>query len=231
MNSQISETKNLQPAQTGGASCGLGSAARSRAPLFSQEKNRALAHARATAPAPNPLPPPRPGMSRALQAIFERAEGRRDHPPRANKTQIPEWLRRSGRVLLVNSNGDATYIGRNGGAVCEVCGTESAQPNISKVWLRKFCLALARKRYHKLPLRKDKPCMNHPQEYATKLAKIVDRFAAVLCETAAVKGDAFTVDDLEALITLMDIVNEIDDTAIPRMVKAKKKKLSRSKSG
>lgn len=131
-------------------------------------------------------------------------------------------------MLLVNSNGDATYIGRNGDAVCEICGSESAPPDISKVWLRKFCLALARKRFHKLPLRKDKPCMKHPQEYATKLAKGYDRIAAIIGKTVAVKGDAFELDDAVALVMVMDILNEIDPTLVERN---KDKKLSRPKSG
>jgi hypothetical protein len=172
-------------------------------------------------------------MSRAIQAIFERAEARGVYASRARKSApTPEYLKKSGRIFFDGKTERATYIGRNAGSVCEICGCDSpALPDISKKWLRNFCLALARKRYHKLPLRKDKPCMKHPQEYATKLAKLPDRIAAVLAESVAVKGDAWTLDDSQALVEVMDIINEIDDTAIPRMAKAKKKRLPRRKSG
>jgi hypothetical protein len=63
------------------------------------------------------------------------------------------------------------------------------------------------------------------EEYAKALQRYPDRVAAIVAKTVAVKGDAFELDDAEALVRIMDLTNELDDTLIPRNAE---KKLARS---
>lgn len=62
---------------------------------------------------------------------------------------------------------------------------------------------------------------------AAKWAKFPDRVAAILAKSVAVKGDAFELDDAEALIMILDIINELDPTLIERN---KDKRLARLRS-
>lgn len=55
-----------------------------------------------------------------------------------------------------------------------------------------------------------------PEEYATKVAKLPERLAAVLGKTYVVMGDAATLDSDAALMMLLDYVEEIDETLIER---------------
>ena len=68
--------------------------------------------------------------------------------------------------------------------------------------------------------------MTAARDYATRLAKLPDRLAAILAKSVAVKGDAFDLDDAEALIMILDIINELDPTLIERN---KDKRLSRTR--
>src|ERR1044072_3508654 len=123
------------------------------------------------------------------------------------KVARPRVRRFGSRVLLSSRSGAVVYVGRNGGSRCETCGAVAVGLSKhlfdEKQWLLSFCLALARKRYHK---RNGGTCVKKAEEYATGLAKIVDRFAAVLAETVAVKGDAATIDHYQAVVELMAIV-------------------------
>jgi hypothetical protein len=201
MESQFSILKSQvrQSAQTGGVSSCEHSAGGplSHPPLFSGEV------------------PMRPGMSRAMASIVARAVV--THAPRANKSQVPEHLMRSGRIFLNGRRENAMYIGRNAGSVCEICGADATVTLDTNrpVWLQKFWLALARKRVHQ-KTGKEVPCMKQPQEYAAKAAKGYDRIAAVIAKSVAVQGDAFELDDAEALVMIMDILNDIDDSLIER---------------
>lgn len=56
---------------------------------------------------------------------------------------------------------------------------------------------------------------------ATKLAKLPDRIAAILSKTVAHKGDAFELDDAEALMQILDLINDYDPTLVERMAKKK----------
>jgi hypothetical protein len=105
---------------------------------------------------------------------------------------------------------------------CAVCGAANSLSRIGGWdWLGNFLIALARKRYHK---QKEGSCMTAARDYATQLAKLPDRIAAILGKSVAVKGDAFDLDDAEALIMILDIINELDSTLIERN---KDKKLAR----
>jgi hypothetical protein len=100
---------------------------------------------------------------------------------------------------------------------CKTCGAV-ATPAL-KVWLRRgwqnrVCLALARKRYHRRE--GGETCMGRAEEQAFKLAKLPDRIAAILAKSVAVRDDAFDIDDAEALIMILDIINELDPTLIER---------------
>jgi len=107
---------------------------------------------------------------------------------------------------------------------CAVCGAANSFSRIGGWdWLGNFLIALARKRFHK---RKDGSCMTAARDYATRLAKLPDRLAAILAKSVAVKGDAFDLDDAEALIMILDIINELDPTLIERN---KDKRLSRTR--
>jgi hypothetical protein len=197
-----SSLNRVQPAQTGGvmSSCEPSAGGPlSRPPLFSHER--------------------RPGYSSRALEIMSRAEPS-PYPARANKTQIPIHLRRRGRLFLNGTNERAMYIGPNAGLVCEICGCESTVVIASErpVWLQKFLLALARKRYHK---RHGGTCVGNAENTAVKIAKGYDRIAAVLAKTVAHQGDAFELDDNEALILIMDVLNDIDPTLIERNAKKK----------
>jgi len=127
-----------------------------------------------------------------------------------------------------------SYMPAHGILACPICGSIStaAVPDFlgreRKGWIWNFCLALARKRYHK---RHGGTCVKKVEQQAVKLAKGYDRIAAVVAKTYAVQGDAALsggLTDDEALILIMDVLNDIDPTLIERNAK---KKLSRSKSG
>jgi len=67
--------------------------------------------------------------------------------------------------------------------------------------------------------------MGHtPSEYAARVAKLPDRIAAIISKTYAEMGEAFTLSDDEANMMIRDLLNELDETLIPRN---KKKRLSR----
>jgi hypothetical protein len=107
---------------------------------------------------------------------------------------------------------------------CAVCGAASSLSRIGGWdWLGNFLIALARKRFHK---HNEGSCMNEARDYATILAKLPHRIAAVLAKSVAVKGDAFELDDAEALVMILDIINELDPTLIERNAN---KRLARSK--
>lgn len=61
-------------------------------------------------------------------------------------------------------------------------------------------------------------------EYAIKVAKLPDRIAAIVGKTYAEQGDTAPLADDEALMQIRDLLNELDETLIPRN---KNKKLSR----
>jgi len=89
-------------------------------------------------------------------------------------------------------------------------------------WVADFLLALARKRYHR---RKEGSCMVQAHEYATKLAKLPDRIAAIVGKTFTVQGDEASMADDQALSMIRDLVEELDDQVIERN---KNKKLNRN---
>src|SRR5204863_9023936 len=100
-----------------------------------------------------------------------------------------------GRVLLSSGDGRAMYVGSNGNRACETCGGAAVALSKhqfgEKPWLLSFCLALARKRYHK---RNGGTCVSKAENTAVKIAKGYDRIAAVLAKTVAQQGDAFELD-------------------------------------
>jgi phosphatidate phosphatase APP1 len=63
-----------------------------------------------------------------------------------------------------------------------------------------------------------------PEEYATKVAKLPDRVAAIIGKTGAEMGDSATLADDEALMRIRDLLFEIDDSLLERN---KNKRLSR----
>ena len=132
-------------------------------------------------------------------------------------------------MLLTSRDGRAVYVGPNGDRVCETCGGTALPMSKHQFgesrWLLSFCLALARKRYHK---RNGGTCVSKAENYATKLAKFPDRAAAIVAKTYAVMGDAAFDHGLPndtALVMIMDLINDIDPTLIER--NAKKKLLAR----
>jgi len=66
--------------------------------------------------------------------------------------------------------------------------------------------------------------MAEARDYALRLAKLPDRIAAIVAKTVAVKGDAFELEDDQALIDILDELNRLDDTLIDRN---KNKRLAR----
>ncbi|HKO43378.1 MAG TPA: hypothetical protein VJU84_08810 [Pyrinomonadaceae bacterium] len=107
------------------------------------------------------------------------------------------------------------YRSRFSQPLCPVCGSFSRakRQHGQWDWLASFCLALARKRYHK---RNGGDCMVRAEEYATKLAKLPDRVAAIVGKTYAVEGDAAVMRDDQALMMIRDLLDEIDDKLIDR---------------
>lgn len=55
-----------------------------------------------------------------------------------------------------------------------------------------------------------------PEEYARWLAKLPDRVAAVIGKTYAVMGDGFQVADDQAVMMIRDLLDEGDESLIPR---------------
>ncbi len=62
------------------------------------------------------------------------------------------------------------------------------------------------------------------EQYARKYLNALDRIAAIIANTYAEKGDAFTVADDEGLGMIRDALLDVDDTLIERN---KNKRLSR----
>lgn len=83
-----------------------------------------------------------------------------------------------------------------------------------------FLLALTRRRFAK------RGGINGMTEgeYAAKYAKLLDRFAAIVGKTYEVQGDGFELSDDEAVARIVDVIKDIDPTAIERN---KDKRLSR----
>ena len=100
-------------------------------------------------------------------------------------------------------------------AFCPACGAfgRARRQQGQWDWLATFCLALARKRYHK---RNEGNCMGRAEDYATKLAKLPDRIAAVVAKTYAVMGDAAEIRDDQALMMIRDLEEELDPAVIDR---------------
>ena len=123
-----------------------------------------------------------------------------------------------------------SYIGPRGNASCSICGAVStaAAPDFlrreRKGWIWDLALTLARKRHHRNE--GGKTCMESAARQATKLVKLPDRIAAILAKSVAVQGDAFELDDAEALVMILDIINELDPTLIERNAN---KKLARQR--
>ncbi len=65
------------------------------------------------------------------------------------------------------------------------------------------------------------------EEYAVKVAKLLDRLGAILGKTFAEMGDAAELADDEALMRIRDLGLEIDESFIARN---KHKRLARAKS-
>ena len=59
-------------------------------------------------------------------------------------------------------------------------------------------------------------CMGRAEEQATKLVKLPDRVATVIGKTYAVRGDAWEIDDSQALGMIRDLLDEIDETLMDR---------------
>jgi len=58
--------------------------------------------------------------------------------------------------------------------------------------------------------------MGRAEDYATKLAKLPDRIAAVVAKTYAVMGDAAEIRDDQALMMIRDLEEELDPAVIDR---------------
>jgi hypothetical protein len=102
-------------------------------------------------------------------------------------------------------------------STCKTCGA-APTPEL-RVWLRRgwqyrVSLALARRRYHRKE--GNKSCMGSAEIDAAKLVRFPDRVAAILAKSVACQGDAFELDDAEALVMILDIINELDPTLIER---------------
>lgn len=139
-------------------------------------------------------------------------------------------------------------IGRTTTEACGECCDRRDQADNSRdplgpAAVAEFCLRVAMKRSQKalaharataptmlLPRngsqKKEKSALpRDPKEYAAKLQKFPERVAATIGKTYAVKGDACEIEDVTALIQIMDLVNDLDDTLIARNAK---KRLARS---
>ena len=77
-----------------------------------------------------------------------------------------------------------------------------------------FLMERGRRRFHKQL--KEGPCMADVRDYATKLAKLPDRIAAIVGKTYAENGDSATIADDEALMRIRDLLVELDPTLIQR---------------
>ena len=62
------------------------------------------------------------------------------------------------------------------------------------------------------------------EEYTIKVVKLPDRVAAIVGKTCAVMGDAEEISSSEAVVRIVDLLNEIDETLIERN---KRKRLQR----
>jgi hypothetical protein len=67
--------------------------------------------------------------------------------------------------------------------------------------------------------------MAEAHEYATKLAKLPDRIAAIVGKTFTVQGDEASMADDQALAMIRDLLEELDSTVIDRN---KDKRLARN---
>ena len=209
MNSQVPQVKAVHSAQAEGSSCAWERGPLSRAPLFLTGMGNRLRRRR----------------DAYKYDLDERgAEGRRR---RRQATATDSHLVTPVVVHVRKPYPDVTDHSR-----CEACGVEVRVPEWARRERReslfKFCLELARRRYHK---RNGGTCVKKVEKQAVKLAKGYDRIAAVVAKTYAVQGDAALsggLSDDEALVRIMDILNDINPTLIERNAK---KKLSRSKSG
>ncbi|HYP29382.1 MAG TPA: hypothetical protein VE262_21910 [Blastocatellia bacterium] len=76
-------------------------------------------------------------------------------------------------------------------------------------------------------LYKRKGVIQVPEEAAVKLAKLPERIAVIVGKTYVVKGDGAELADDEALGMICDLLNELDETLIPRN---KDKRLARNTS-
>jgi hypothetical protein len=84
--------------------------------------------------------------------------------------------------------------------------------NVNRREVIKMLRELARRRIQKGRVR----IQMLPEEYATKTAKLPDRIAAIVAKTYAVRGDAADVADDQALMMIRDLLDELDETLIPR---------------
>jgi hypothetical protein len=155
-------------------------------------------------------------------------------PPKATFTA--QWATAFKLCELCKESTPATefvrYKGRNSSRVCETCWhtrKEEAIDYLAPVIERtkeqrkqknNFLQALARRRFQK---RGEINGMT-TEEYAIKAAKLPDRAAAIVGKTYAEQGDAAVLADDEALMMIRDLLNELDETLIPRNAK---KRLSR----
>ena len=111
---------------------------------------------------------------------------------------------------------------------CDICGAVSTAAAPSwllrerKGWVWNFALALARKRYHRREGGNN--CMARAEDYATQLARLPDRVAAIVSKTYAVLGDDQVIANDQALMMIRDLLDELDDTVIERN---KNKRLNR----
>lgn len=116
------------------------------------------------------------------------------------------------------------YKGRHSGTICRTCWhtrreeaverfEADAGPTEAQRKLRNNVIqALTRRRFQK------RGVINgmSPDEYATKLAKVPDRIAAIVGKTYAHQGDAAKLADDEALMMIRDLLIELDETLLPR---------------
>jgi hypothetical protein len=66
--------------------------------------------------------------------------------------------------------------------------------------------------------------MSNAHEYATRLAKLPDRIAAIVGKTYTVQGDEASMADDQALSMIRDLLEELDPTVVTRN---KNKRLAR----
>ncbi|SRR6266567_4864390 len=220
MSSQTSQITSVQPAQTGGViSCPKTSAdgPLSRPSLFSQEKDAGRMPALPT------------GELRECSIC--------------DQAKLAKGFRKVIGRITTEACGDC----------CDLRDEVSKVDPLGPTAIAEFCLRVATKRFRRLefrlqtasgrlkselrtkvtapqPTNKEKSALaKDPKEYAAWLQKFPDRVAAIVAKTYAVKGDeAFKhgVPDDVALVQIMDLLNEGDDTLIPRNAN---KRLTRSR--